>query len=155
MLLSLQIPTVGSTPCPTSVCSSSSPYSKQHEALCPLEQPNTSSKGQKSIPCPLFSCSSAYQPPVEMCRSFPSSQGMARDAPITYQRPISEQCLQFPPQGFKQEFHDPRYEQAGSSCQYPAAVVVKQEQVDYMYDSGGQRELLLTVALVWVSQVHG
>ncbi|OXB71987.1 UNVERIFIED_CONTAM: hypothetical protein H355_003251 [Colinus virginianus] len=93
-------------------------------------------------PHPTSSCgylienSSAYQPPVEMCRSFPSSQGMARDGPIAYQHPMSEQCLQFPPQGFKQEFHDPRYEQAGSSCQYPAAVVVKQEQVDYMYDSG-------------------
>ncbi|XP_015741411.1 ETS translocation variant 4 isoform X1 [Coturnix japonica] len=93
-------------------------------------------------PHPTSSCgylienSSAYQPPVEMCHSFPSSQGMARDAPIAYQRPISEQCLQFPPQGFKQEFHDPLYEQASSSCQYPAAVVIKQEQVDYMYDSG-------------------
>ncbi|XP_065606055.1 ETS translocation variant 4 isoform X1 [Cyrtonyx montezumae] len=93
-------------------------------------------------PHPTSSCgylienSSAYQPPVEMCRSFPSSQGMARDDPIAYQHPMSEQCLQFPLQGFKQEFHDPQYEQAGSSCQYPAAVVVKQEQVDYMYDSG-------------------
>ncbi|NXJ04249.1 ETV4 protein, partial [Odontophorus gujanensis] len=109
-------------------------------------------------PHPTSSCgylienSSAYQPPVEMCRSFPSSQGMARDGPIAYQHPMSEQCLQFPPQGFKQEFCDPRYEQAGSSCQYPAAVVVKQEQVDYMYDSGGQRELLLTVVLVGMSK---
>ncbi|XP_068516906.1 ETS translocation variant 4 isoform X4 [Anas acuta] len=96
-------------------------------------------------PHPTSSCgylienSSAYQPPVEMCRSFPSSQGMAREAPVGYQRQLSEPSLQYPPQGFKQEYHDPRYEQAsraGSSCQYPAAVVVKQEQVDYVYDSG-------------------
>ncbi|XP_066837905.1 ETS translocation variant 4 isoform X6 [Anser cygnoides] len=96
-------------------------------------------------PHPTSSCgylienSSAYQPPVEMCRSFPSSQGMAREAPVGYQRQLSEPCLQYPPQGFKQEYHDPRYEQAsqaGSSCQYPAAVVIKQEQVDYVYDSG-------------------
>ncbi|XP_032841882.1 ETS translocation variant 4 isoform X4 [Tyto alba] len=82
--------------------------------------------------------SSAYQPPVEMCRSFPSSQGMAQEDPIAYQRQIPEPCLQYPPQGFKQEYHDLRYEQAsraGRGCQYPAAVVIKQEQVDYMYDS--------------------
>ncbi|NXC48798.1 ETV4 protein, partial [Penelope pileata] len=96
-------------------------------------------------PQPSSSCgylvenSSAYQPPVEMCRSFPSSQGMAREPPTTYQRPVTERCLQYPPQGFKQEFHDPRYEQAGSSCQYPAAVVIKQEQVDYVYDSETQQ----------------
>ncbi|NWX20121.1 ETV4 protein, partial [Aegotheles bennettii] len=82
--------------------------------------------------------SSAYQPPVEMCHSFPSSQGMAQEDPISYQRQMPKPYLQYPHQGFKQEYHDPRYEQAsqaGSSHQYPAAVVVKQEQVDYMYDS--------------------
>ncbi|XP_059686464.1 ETS translocation variant 4 isoform X2 [Gavia stellata] len=96
-------------------------------------------------PGPMSSCgylsenSSAYQPPVEMCRSFPSSQGMAQEDPIIYQRRMAEPCLQYPHQGFKQEYHDPRYEQssrAGSSHQYPAAGVIKQEQVDYMYDSG-------------------
>ncbi|NXC15024.1 ETV4 protein, partial [Corythaeola cristata] len=82
--------------------------------------------------------SSAYQPPVEMCCSFPSSQGMAQEDPIAYQHQVSEPCLQYSHQGFKQEYHDPRYEQAsqaGSSRQYSAAVVIKQEQVDYMYDS--------------------
>ncbi|XP_025927043.1 ETS translocation variant 4 isoform X1 [Apteryx rowi] len=87
----------------------------------------------------LMENSSAYHPAVEMCRSFPSSQGMAREAPIAYQRQVPEPCLQYPQQGFKQEYHDPRYEQAsqgGGSRQYPAAVVVKQEQADYAYDSG-------------------
>ncbi|XP_009992472.1 PREDICTED: ETS translocation variant 4 [Chaetura pelagica] len=94
-------------------------------------------------PHPTSSCgylnenSSAYQPPVEMCHSFPSSQGMAQEDPVAYQRQMSEPCLQYPHQGFKQEYHDPRYEQAsqaGSSHQYPG-MVIKQEQVDYMYDS--------------------
>ncbi|XP_074418186.1 ETS translocation variant 4 isoform X4 [Larus michahellis] len=82
--------------------------------------------------------SSAYQPPVEMCHSFPSSQGMAQEDPAAHRRQMSEPCLQYPPQGFKQEYHDSRYEQAnraGSSHPYPAAVVIKQEQVDYVYDS--------------------
>ncbi|XP_032841881.1 ETS translocation variant 4 isoform X3 [Tyto alba] len=101
--------------------------------LTPAGPPHpTSSCGYLNKNC------SAYQPPVEMCRSFPSSQGMAQEDPIAYQRQIPEPCLQYPPQGFKQEYHDLRYEQAsraGRGCQYPAAVVIKQEQVDYMYDS--------------------
>ncbi|XP_053944190.1 ETS translocation variant 4 isoform X2 [Cuculus canorus] len=95
-------------------------------------------------PHPTSSCgylnenSSAYQPPVEMCRPFPSSQGMAQEDPIAYRRQMSKSHIQYPHQGFKQEYHDPRYEQAsqaGSSRPYPAAVVIKQERVDYMYDS--------------------
>ncbi|KFQ17817.1 ETS translocation variant 4, partial [Merops nubicus] len=78
--------------------------------------------------------SSVYQPPVETGHSFPSSQ----EDPIAYQCQMSELSLQYHHQGFKQEYHDPRYEQtsqAGGSHQYPGAVVIKQEQVDYMYDS--------------------
>ncbi|NXL89530.1 ETV4 protein, partial [Alectura lathami] len=81
--------------------------------------------------------SSAYRPPAEMCRSFPSSQPAAPEPPAAFQRPVPERCLQYPPQGFKQEFHDPRYEQAGGSGQFPAAVAIKQEQVDCVFDSGG------------------
>ncbi|NXF24262.1 ETV4 protein, partial [Rhodinocichla rosea] len=71
--------------------------------------------------------SSAYQSPVEMCHPFPPSQ----------EDPTAYQCLQFPQQGFKQEQQDPQYEaaeQAGSRQQFPAAVLVKQEQVDYLYE---------------------
>ncbi|NXW53842.1 ETV4 protein, partial [Eurystomus gularis] len=91
-------------------------------------------------PHPTSSCGylsksrSVYQPPVEIGHSFPSSQ----EDPIAYQRRMSEPSLQYPHQSFKQEYHDPRYEQAsqaGSSHHYPGAVVIKQEQVDYMYDS--------------------
>lgn len=66
---------------------------------------------------------------------------MAQEDRIAYQRQMSKPCLQYPHQGFKQEYHDLQYDQAsraGSSHQYPAAVVIKQEQVDYVYDSGRQ-----------------
>ncbi|NXP42262.1 ETV4 protein, partial [Leiothrix lutea] len=81
--------------------------------------------------------SSAYQPPVEMCHPFPPSQAMAQEDPSAYQCQLPKPCLQYPPQGFKQEHQDPQYEQAkaGSRQHFPAAVLVKQEQLDYMYDS--------------------
>ncbi|XP_063035170.1 ETS translocation variant 4 isoform X2 [Melospiza melodia melodia] len=62
-----------------------------------------------------------------MCHPFPPSQ----------EDPSAYQCLQFPQQGFKQEQQDPQYEaaeRAGSRQQFPAAVLVKQEQVDYLYE---------------------
>uniref|UniRef100_A0A8C4XJU3 ETS variant transcription factor 4 n=1 Tax=Falco tinnunculus TaxID=100819 RepID=A0A8C4XJU3_FALTI len=98
-------------------------------------------QNRTAIPCPLPSPSSAYQSPAEMGCSFPSSQSLAQEDPSTYQHQLSEPCLQYPHQGFKQEYQDPQYEQAGqagSSCQYPAAELVKQEQVDYVYDAGRQ-----------------
>ncbi|XP_014741017.1 PREDICTED: ETS translocation variant 4 [Sturnus vulgaris] len=81
--------------------------------------------------------SSAYQPPLEMCHSFPPSQGMAQEDPTAFQCQLPKPCLQYPQQGFKQEHQDPQYEQAsqaGSRQQFPA-VVVKQEQLDFLYDS--------------------
>lgn len=72
---------------------------------------------------------------------------MAQEDPIAYQCQLPKPCLQYPHQGFKQEQQDPQYERAnraGSSRQYPAAVVVKQEQVDYVYDSGRHTWLFLT-----------
>ncbi|NXU16195.1 ETV4 protein, partial [Pardalotus punctatus] len=94
--------------------------------------PSTSSCGYLNENSP------TYQPPGEMCHSFPPSQGMAQEEPIAYQCQMSKPCLQYPQQGFKQEHQDPQYEraaQAGSSQQYPAAVLVKQEQLDFVYDS--------------------
>ncbi|NXN13498.1 ETV4 protein, partial [Indicator maculatus] len=81
----------------------------------------------------LPSSSSLYHPPVGISHAFLSSQSMAQEDPTAYQRQMSKPCLQYPPQGFKQEYHDPQYEQA--SHQYPGAAVIKQEQVDYVYDS--------------------
>ncbi|KAM9520552.1 ETS translocation variant 4 isoform 2-T2 [Guaruba guarouba] len=95
-------------------------------------------------PHPTSSCgyssenSSVYQPRVEMCRSFPSSQSIAQEDAAAYQRHMSEPCLPYPHQGLKQEYQDLQYEQGsemGSSRQYPTALVIKQEQADYMYDS--------------------
>ncbi|NWW35530.1 ETV4 protein, partial [Panurus biarmicus] len=86
----------------------------------------------------LSESSSAYQPPVEMCHPFPPSQGVAQEDPTAYQCQLPKPCLQYPPQAFKQEHQDPQYEQAeqaGSGQQQAAAVVVKQEQLDYVYDS--------------------
>ncbi|NWU24496.1 ETV4 protein, partial [Dyaphorophyia castanea] len=112
--------------------------------LQPFPRQNRSFLPAVGTPLSTSSCgylsenSSAYQPPVEMCRSFPSSQGMAQEDPTAYQCQLPKPCLQYPHQGFKQEHHDPQYEQAnqaGSGHQYPAAVVVKQEQVDFVYDS--------------------
>ncbi|XP_069093876.1 ETS translocation variant 4 [Pleurodeles waltl] len=87
----------------------------------------------------LMEHSSRYQQPVEMCHSFPSSQSMSREAPMTYQRQMSEPCLPYSQQGFKREYHDPMYDQANQlgrgAHRYPANVVIKQEQTDYAYDS--------------------
>ncbi|XP_015506688.1 ETS translocation variant 4 isoform X3 [Parus major] len=108
-------------------------FPRQHRSfLTPAGPPHsTSSCGY------LSENSSAYQPPVEMCHSFPPSQGMAQQDPIAYQCQLPKPCLQYPQQGFKQEQQEPQHEQekqAGSRQQFPA-VVVKQEQVDYVYDS--------------------
>ncbi|NXL17957.1 ETV4 protein, partial [Setophaga kirtlandii] len=85
----------------------------------------------RSFPCPAgppsstSSCgflpenSSAYQPALEMCHPFPPCQ----------EDPTALQCLQFPQQGFKQE---PQPE-AGSRQQLPAAGLLKQEQLDPLY----------------------
>ncbi|XP_054505632.2 ETS translocation variant 4 isoform X2 [Agelaius phoeniceus] len=93
----------------------------------------------RSFPCPagppsstsscgfLRESSSAYQPPLELGHPFPRSQ----------EDPTAYQCLQFPRQGFKQEQQEPQCEaaeQAGSRQQLPAAVLVKQEQGDYLYE---------------------
>lgn len=58
------------------------------------------------------SSSSVFQQPVDMCRSFTSSQGGGREAlPAPYQHQLSEPCPPYPQQSFKQEYLDPLYEQ--------------------------------------------
>ncbi|XP_040845178.1 ETS translocation variant 4 isoform X1 [Ochotona curzoniae] len=90
--------------------------------------------------------SSVFQQPLDMCHSFTSSQGGGREAlPAPYQHQLSEPCPPYPQQNFKQEYHDPLYEQAGQPAvgqggigghRYPGAgVVIKQEQTDFAYDS--------------------
>lgn len=82
-----------------------------------------------------------------MCHSFPPSQAVAQEDSIAYQCQLPKPCLQYPQQGFKREQHDPQYEQAkqaGSRQQLPAAVLVKQEQLDYLYEPGRQNCPFLT-----------
>uniref|UniRef100_A0A8C6VHX3 ETS variant transcription factor 4 n=2 Tax=Elapinae TaxID=42168 RepID=A0A8C6VHX3_NAJNA len=84
--------------------------------------------------------SSLYQLHAETSQSFSASQALVSDSPSIYQRPWSAPCLPYPPQGFKQEFYDPMYEQVNTlgdvdSSQYATGVVIKQERMDYAFDT--------------------
>ncbi|CAJ0966359.1 unnamed protein product [Ranitomeya imitator] len=97
---------------------------------------------------------SRYQQQLpEMCQSFPSTQNMNRESSANYQRQMSEPCVQYPQQSFKQEYHDPMYDQAshaGTSRphRYQSNVIVKQEQTDYAYDSGQRLPAELVISLL-------
>lgn len=89
--------------------------------------------------------SSLYQLHAETSQSFSASQALISDSSSIYQRPWSAPCLPYPPQGFKQEFHDPMYEQVNTlgdvdSSRYSTGVVIKQEQMDYAFDTGSVQE---------------
>ncbi|XP_015665952.1 ETS translocation variant 4 [Protobothrops mucrosquamatus] len=84
--------------------------------------------------------SSLYQLHAEASQSFSAPQALVSDSPSIYQRPWSAPCLPYPSQGFKQEFHDPMYEQVNTlgdvdSSRYATGVVIKQEQMDYAFDT--------------------
>ncbi|XP_011787558.1 PREDICTED: ETS translocation variant 4, partial [Colobus angolensis palliatus] len=89
--------------------------------------------------------SSVFQQPLDICHSFTSQGGGREPLPAPYQHQLSEPCPPYPQQSFKQEYHDPLYEQAGQPAvdqggvnghRYPGAgVVIKQEQTDFAYDS--------------------
>uniref|UniRef100_A0A2K5CT46 ETS variant transcription factor 4 n=1 Tax=Aotus nancymaae TaxID=37293 RepID=A0A2K5CT46_AOTNA len=89
--------------------------------------------------------SSVFQQPLDICHNFTSQGGGREPLPAPYQHQLSEPCPPYPQQNFKQEYHDPLYEQAGQPTvdqggvnghRYPGAgVVIKQEQTDFAYDS--------------------
>ncbi|XP_032135394.1 ETS translocation variant 4 isoform X6 [Sapajus apella] len=89
--------------------------------------------------------SSVFQQPLDICHNFTSQGGGREPLPAPYQHQLSEPCPPYPQQSFKQEYHDPLYEQAGQPTmdqggvnghRYPGAgVVIKQEQTDFAYDS--------------------
>uniref|UniRef100_A0A8D2IWW4 ETS variant transcription factor 4 n=1 Tax=Varanus komodoensis TaxID=61221 RepID=A0A8D2IWW4_VARKO len=88
-----------------------------------------------------YTPSSLYQPHTETGQPFSASQTLGSDASHAFQRPLSAPCLPYLPQGFKQEFPDPMYEQASTlgasgSSRYTAGVAIKQEQMDYAFDTG-------------------
>lgn len=89
--------------------------------------------------------SSLYQLHAEASKCFSVSQALVSDSPSIYQRSWSASCLPYPSQGFKQEFHDPMYEQVNTlgdvdSSRYATGVVIKQEQMDYAFDTGRVQE---------------
>lgn len=66
---------------------------------------------------------------------------MPREGRPMYQRQMSEPNIPFPPQGFKQEYHDPVYEHTtmvggAASQSFPPPLMIKQEPRDFAYDSG-------------------
>ncbi|KAL1778788.1 ETS translocation variant 4 isoform X1 [Sigmodon hispidus] len=137
-------------PCPAAG-SHHSPTTMESSAFTPV--PMTPPDKSPSSPLPLShpghgylgEHSSVFQQPLDMCHSFTSPQGGGQEPlPAPYQHQLSEPCPPYPQQSFKQEYHDPLYEQAGqrassqggvSGHRYPGAgVVIKQERTDF-YDS--------------------
>lgn len=81
----------------------------------------------------------------EPCHPFPPQSGLPGDNRPNYHRQMSEPIVPAappPPQGFKQEYHDPLYEHgvpgmAGPSAHaFQSPMGIKQEPRDYCVDSG-------------------
>lgn len=82
----------------------------------------------------------------EPCHPFPPQAGVPGDSRPIYHRQLSEPlgpAAPRPPQGFKQEYHDPLYEHGGPGLPGPPGhsfqppMGIKQEPRDYCIDSGG------------------
>ncbi|NXK92041.1 ETV5 protein, partial [Formicarius rufipectus] len=80
----------------------------------------------------------------EPCHPFPPQPGVPGDNRPVYHRQLSEPlgpAAPRPPQGFKQEYHDPLYEPGGPSLSGPSShgfqppMGIKQEPRDYCIDS--------------------
>ncbi|NXP13423.1 ETV5 protein, partial [Thinocorus orbignyianus] len=80
----------------------------------------------------------------EPCPPFPPQPGVQGESRPVYHRQLSEPlgpAAPRPPQGFKQEYHDPLYEHGGPSLPGPAShsfqppMGIKQEPRDYCIDS--------------------
>ncbi|KAM6064673.1 ETS translocation variant 5 isoform 3-T3 [Theristicus caerulescens] len=81
----------------------------------------------------------------EPCHPFPPQPGVPGDSRPVYHRQLSEPlgpAAPRPPQGFKQEYHDPLYEHGGPGLPGPPGhsfqppMGIKQEPRDYCIDSG-------------------
>lgn len=77
----------------------------------------------------------------EPCHPFPPQPGVPGDSRPVYHRQLSEPlgpAAPHPPQGFKQEYHDPLYEHGGPPGHgFQPPMGIKQEPRDYCIDSGG------------------
>ncbi|NXA06064.1 ETV5 protein, partial [Sapayoa aenigma] len=80
----------------------------------------------------------------EPCHPFPPQPGVPGDSRPVYHRQLSEPlgpAAPRPPQGFKQEYHDPLYDHGGPALSGPAGhgfqppMGIKQEPHDYCIDS--------------------
>ncbi|NXV77786.1 ETV5 protein, partial [Atlantisia rogersi] len=80
----------------------------------------------------------------EPCHPFPPQPGVSGDSRPVYHRQLSEPlgpAAPRPPQGFKQEYHDPLYEHGGPGLPGPSGhgfqppMGIKQEPRDYCIDS--------------------
>ncbi|KAM8804925.1 ETS translocation variant 5 [Eudromia elegans] len=102
----------------------------------------------KMMPDPPFPAEHRFQRQLsEPCQPFPPQPGLVGDNRPGYQRQLSEPLgppgTPRPPQGFKQEYHDPRYEQGSAGLAGPppgpafptAPVGIKQEPRDFCIDS--------------------
>lgn len=100
---------------------------------------------------PLLSDAASFSPRFqrqlsEPCHPFQPQAGVLGDSHPLYHRQLSEPlgpAAPHPPQGFKQEYHDPLYEHGGPGLPGPPGhsfqppMGIKQEPQDYCIDSGG------------------
>nr|XP_006000829.1 PREDICTED: ETS translocation variant 4 isoform X2 [Latimeria chalumnae] len=130
--------TQASTPMSPLQCFSSKPTMNPRQDQSILN-PQASSQSLSNHGYPIDHSSRYQHQPAEMCHSFPPSQGIPRDTASGYRRQVSEPCMPYPQQGFKQEYHDPMYDQANqmgsnNSQRYQPQMAIKQEMTDYTCD---------------------
>ncbi|NXD79560.1 ETV5 protein, partial [Halcyon senegalensis] len=116
----------------------------------PLQEQRQQTFAMPPPPHPMPKMMSENQYPAEHrqlsepCHPFPPQPGVPGDSRPVYHRQLSEPLgptAPCPPQGFKQEYHDPLYEHGGPSMPGPAAhsfqppMGIKQEPRDYCIDS--------------------
>ncbi|XP_055513166.1 ETS translocation variant 4 isoform X2 [Leucoraja erinacea] len=119
------------------VCNKSTGNPRQDQGFVNLHASNQPMSNGRF---PMDHSSQFQQHSLELCHRFPSSQTMSREAPVGYQQPMSEPCISYPQQGYKQEYHDPIYEQGNPGSaggqRFSHSMVIKQEPPDYAYDPG-------------------
>ncbi|CAL1583153.1 unnamed protein product [Knipowitschia caucasica] len=95
---------------------------------------------QMSEPCLPFPQSDSHGCPPFLPQ--PSSSALPRESRPSYHRQMSDPLVPLPPQGFKQEFLDPRYTEQGVPSVAPGPqqtsfhnMSIKQEPRDFCFDS--------------------
>lgn len=112
---------------------------------------NSRFQRQMSEPCLPFPQSESQGRPQFLPQTPSSSNALPRDTRPPYHRQMSEPLVAVPPQGFKQEYLDPRYTEQGVPTMGPSGpatgpphqtpfhpINIKQEPRDFCFDSGKQ-----------------